>query len=308
MSAIKRILCVLDPHIETQRALERAELLAANLDADLDLLVSVKEPTHNPHIDSLQIALEQYKADVANAIGKSLEGRAKALRARDIRVTTLFTWHRSLAENILQIAQDQECDLIIKDTHYHSAVQRALYTDTDRHLLRSSPIPVWLVRVGNDFNDGGRIIGCVDPMQRDDKDGEVAANVLATGAAIAHALNGSLHALYVHQPLIEVSKLAEWAVGPRPIEGDALTDAISTECQDKLAVLGRKHGLDQNATHFALGSIADVLPGKLTELDGALAVLGRSRPKSVDKAILGSTAERILDHAPCDILLLPTLD
>ncbi len=306
MQSINRILCVLDPHVEAQPAFERTRVLANALGADVELLVTVKEPAYNSSIDALAIALSQYKNDLRVAIGKSLDDRVDLLGDDGIRATATFSWHYSLHESVIEHAERTLADLIIKDTHYHSALQRTFYTDTDRHLLRTSTIPLWLVRADTVFGASARIVACVDPQTDDGQAPGLADYVLATSVELASDCNASAHALYVQQPLAEIGALAEWAVGPTPIAAQELTDTLVATGKDQLQVFCRHHGLDAERSHFLTGRIDDVLPGKLTELDAALAILGVATHKGLRKKLIGATAERILDHAPCDLLLLPS--
>ena len=305
MKAIKRILCVLDPYADEQRALARTQFLASRCGAHVVLLATVRKQAVNPHVDALGVALDQYQSDLEKALNKQLAREAKELGDHGVTAEALFAWHRSLTDTILGTAERFDADLIIKDTRYHSAIQRALYTDTDRQLIRTTTVPLWLVRQATNVENRGRVVACIDPMQEDSAAQSAVDHVLATGAWVATTLGGTLEALHVNQPLTTLGAAAEWSVGPRPLATAELLTAVENACREQLDLVCRRYDIAPERRHLVSGSVGEVLAGSLTELGAGVAVLSRNAPTTLDKAILGSTAESILDHAPCDLLLLP---
>ena len=306
MQPFQRILCVLDPHATTQPTLERARLLASAFGARVTLTISVHRPSLNPHVDALAVALSQYEDDIQHALEKFLDREVGSLRSANIEASSTFSWHRSLANSLLAQAEQTGADLIIKDTHYHSAIQRALYTDTDRRLLSGVTVPLWLAREHVVVERGSRLVACVDPVSKIDDPLPIADTILKATALVANQIGGSMDALYVHQPLVDLAEAAAWSIGPSPLAADALLTTVRRAVEDRFDVLCRHHAIDRDRRHFVPGRIDEVLPGTLTNLGASVAVLSRSAPASLDKVLLGSTAERILDHTPCDLLLLPT--
>ena len=305
MRPIQQILCVLDPQTTAQPSLSRAALLGRAYGARVELLMSVARPRSNAHVDALAVAMDQYQHDIRSELEKFLAREAKALQELGIETSTTFGWHTALTESILSHADRIDADLIIKDTHYHTAIQRALYTDTDRRLLRSSVVPLWLVRGHTSVGQGSQVVACVDPMRGRDDTVPPAWRVLGAATQLAQQIDSTVDALYVHQPLSDIAAVAEWAAGPTALAVDRLLDSAMQTCRDQLDVACRDYVVASDRRHVLPGRVAEVLPAALTDLGAGVAVLSRSAPSSINQVLLGSTVERILDHAPCDLLLLP---
>ena len=75
-----------------------------------------------------------------------LDDLALSLDASSVRVSVDMAWDRPLHEGITRKVLRYKPDLVLKDTHHHTALQRALLTNTDWHLIRECPAPLLLVR------------------------------------------------------------------------------------------------------------------------------------------------------------------
>ena len=62
--------------------------------------------------------------------------------------------------------------------------------------------------------------------------------------------------------------------------------------------------VDPERAHLLAGSTTDLLPGLAGELGADLIVMGAASRSRLEHAIVGSTAETVLDKLPCDVLVL----
>ena len=155
MNKIKKILAVVDPTVADQPAVRRAAWLAKCSNAELELLVCY----YNEYLSGDRLfdspSLEKARDEVIENHEKHLETLAEPLRADGIVVKTSAVWDHPLYEGIVRHAAEAGSDIVIKDTHHHSAVTRALLTNTDWNLIRTCPMPLWLVKpqdVAETFN------------------------------------------------------------------------------------------------------------------------------------------------------------
>ena len=304
MRPIRRILCVIDPTTKEQPARERAAQVAKAFDADLHLLISSAEPTSGFDAGTLAISFERYKGDLLAAVTEQLEAMAKPLRDDGLDVSTSAAWHRSLANSVADHASEIDADLVMKDTHYHSAISRALFTNTDWSLIRHSPVPLWLVKATTRFDEPPRIVACVDPLQENAKPRELDDDIIDAAESVADALSGEVHLLHSYQPIIEVGNAAKWALSPEKLPVDQLSERIHARHSEAFERLRERRSYDEDRCHLVTGGIRQVLPGKLTELSASLAVLGAVSERNLKKMLIGTTAEAIMDHAPCDLLVV----
>ena len=146
METISRILTVVDPTVEEQPAMHRAAWLAEKTGAELELLVCY----YNEYLSGDRLfdspSLEKARHEVISTQEKRLEELAEPIRKQGIVVTTSAVWDHPLHEGVVRHAVSSQADIVFKDTHHHSAMARALLTNTDWNLIRTCPTPLWLVK------------------------------------------------------------------------------------------------------------------------------------------------------------------
>jgi len=105
------------------------------------VLIHVADGFAARHFDNLKLAeSEEMRTDRAY-----LDGRAQALAEHGLRVTVHLALGNPPAE-ILKAADANGCDLIAITTHGRSGPSRWVYGSVTAKVLRSSPIPLLVVR------------------------------------------------------------------------------------------------------------------------------------------------------------------
>lgn len=297
------LLVVLDPTAESQPALERATMLAAKTGSRLHLLISVTDPVIQLGAAAQTVALDEYKASAGAAMRENLEAYAQDPRLAGIAVDTEIVWHESLARSVSDCANRIDASVIFKDTHYHSAVSRALHTNSDWQLIRESAMPLWLVKPESPFEEHVRIVVCVDPLQSHSKPESLDDTLIDLAASIAKSTDARVDLLHAYQPLVELGNAAKWAINPKRLPLEKLAAQIKQEHELAFNELCDKHDIPVENRHLAAGAIRSVLPGKVTELNASLVVLGSVSSKNFRRLLIGATAEIIMDHTPCDLLI-----
>jgi nucleotide-binding universal stress UspA family protein len=80
-------------------------------------------------------------------------------------------------------------------------------------------------------------------------------------------------------------------------------DAYFAELTKEVETLGREQGV-QLGVRVAAGHPARVLCDVTKELRADLLVIGASGRSGLWAGVLGSTADRVVDHAPCSVLVV----
>ena len=75
-----------------------------------------------------------------------------------------------------------------------------------------------------------------------------------------------------------------------------------------LVHFARAHALDERSLQVVQGSAAEVLPRHAAERRADLMVMGAVSRSRLREIFIGSTAERVLDHLPCDVLVVKAED
>jgi hypothetical protein len=81
-------------------------------------------------------------------------------------------------------------------------------------------------------------------------------------------------------------------------------DAIRGQHLLAMKALRQKFGIDENRTHVEKGLPEEVIPDLSEHLQAGIVVLGTSDEPASPAAFLGNTAEQVIDHLRCDLLVL----
>lgn len=227
MSRIRNILVIVDPIESEQPSLTKAELLAQRFDARLELFVCDTKAAREMRLLA-QRALDPSRLLDVN-LKPMLEDLAGPLRERGLDVCTECGFADVLADGLADRIKRSKADLVIKDTHHHSLLQRTLVTNTDWHLIRTSAVPLLLAKP-KAWNVPAQIVAAVDPGHVNDKPAALDEAILQWSCAITERTQGSLHAVHAYVPLT-VASVAGNAAGPL---GNSLTpEAMEFEDKEK---------------------------------------------------------------------------
>jgi universal stress protein E len=307
MKGISRILVVADPtkgsDVSAQHALRRGADLARQLNAELKV-VAVCD--YNDYLRGRRLlnlgGLESAWRDHSASKYAWLEGIVKAAGVSGLRVTAEVTWDRPLHEGITRQVLRYQPDLVLKDTHHHAALQRALFTNTDWHLIRECPAPLMLVRTDAWAGASG-ILAAVDPVHEKDKPAALDRKILDTASFMAQALGRELHVLHVIEPIEAMVSLEEGYV-PNALVVEEISRKLRDEHETAMHSLLMERHLPYGRVHLRRGSVQGELIAAARELPAALVVMGAVARTGLKRVFLGSTAERVLESIPCDVLIV----
>lgn len=303
MLNLSTIVATVDPTCEEQPALERAAWLASQSGAKLDLLICY----YNEYLSGDRLfdapSLEKARAEIIEAHGTRLEQLAEPLRARGIPVTTSALWDHPLHEGIVRHAVDVKADIVFKDTHHHSVLSRALLSNTDWNLIRTCPVPLWLVKP-QDMAEQPVFIASIDPMNEHDKPAALDDEILSAGKQLVEAVKGRLHAFHCYDPTIAVSAATANAYVPVSLPLDEIERQMHDEHQKRFEEITRFHDIPADAVHLEAGQTHVALPSLASKLKADVVIMGAVARNRWKRLFIGATAERTLEHVPCDMLII----
>ena len=303
MSDREKILVIVEPDIHPSEVVARATWLAGLTNCDLDLVLC------DPDIGTLRegFFVSNEARDIADRIRvaqrEMIEDLAGPPREAGIEVTTDVLEERPIADGVLHRAVDINPRFVVKGTQYHSAAERSIFVDTDWQLLRSCRYPLWLVKP-HDIRERPVIIAAVDPTHSHDKPASLDFVIAKHALDIGRATQGEVHLLHTYHRLIGVGREATRTFKPIELPLEQLSEKIQKEHREKLDALARATGIDEEHTHQLPGDTKEILPTFARTKSADLVVMGALARWGLKRAILGSTAEKVLDHLPCDILIV----
>jgi universal stress protein E len=299
----KKILAVVDPTVAEQPAAMRAAWLAKNFGAELDLLVCY----YNEYLSGDRLfdspSLEKARDEVIENHEKHLETLAEPLRAEGIVVKTSAIWDHPLYEGIVRHSIESGADLVVKDTHHHSAVTRALLTNTDWNLIRTCPMPLWLVKP-HELSSAPVFIAAIDPMHQHDKPAALDDEILHVSKLFASKVNGDVHAFHAYDPRIAVATATANAYIPVSLPFDEIEQQMHEDHEKRFTEITEFHEIDADHAHLAAGLTHEELPMIADKLEADVVVMGAVARNRWKRLFIGATAERTLEDLPCDLLII----
>ena len=306
MKEIRNILIVSDPTADAQPAVDKAAALAKSIGARVELFMC----DFRAGLDARTAEADRARGILLQHRREQLELLAKPLRDAGIEVAVDATFDNPLHEGLLRKIAKSHIDLVVKDTHHHSLARRTLVTNTDWHLIRSCPAPLLLVKPGF-WSKQAQTLAAVDPGHPSDKPAALDHEICEWSVTLAKHLGGIANALHAYIPSsILLTASASTGLGLSVATG-AETQLIEDEKRAKLQTLRdlvAQHGIDAQRIHLAFGSAAELIPGEAERLKIDIVVMGAVSRSRMQRLFVGSTAERVLDRLPCDVLIVKPLD
>ncbi len=297
------ILTVIEFDNYPDEVVNRAVWLAGLYDADIELLLS--DPTASYLRESFIVSSE-VKAiadDVHKAQEKLLDDYAETARARGFTVTTAVSHERPVADAIIMHADKLAPRMVVKGTHYHTPAERATFAAADWQLIRNLDAPLWFVRPGK-WKDDPLIIAAIDPTHSADEIATLDKGILEQAMEIALKCNGHVELVHTYQRMVEIGSKAMRTFKATTLPIDELDKKIRTEHRAKLDAFAKENGVDGDAVHQLPGRTHEILPAFARSHGANLVVMGGRSRSGLKRRMIGNTAERTLDHLPCDVLIV----
>jgi universal stress protein E len=281
----------------------RAARIAKLYDADLKLVLS--DPTVSYLRSSFMISVDskQIANTVRQAQEEEIERLVAAIANFGLNVSTSIVQERPASDAIVAMALDCEPLLVVKGTVYHSPAERATFAFNDWQLIRKLDFPLWLVKP-NHWDNHPTIVAAVDPMHLHDKKGDLTEAIVNIAKSLAEKCDGKLLLLHTYERLEEVSSFAKFEFKPMKIPVRELEKKMRDDHRRHLDGLAAKNDIDPGAVHMLPGRTREILPAFARTQGADVVVMGAVARTGLVPRIIGSTAEHVLDHVPCDILVV----
>lgn len=303
MNPIAKILVIVDPTAGEHPAVAKGVLLAQKFNARLELFVCETKASREARFAAHREARPTEPFLIS--LKEILERLARPIRAVGVDVTTECMTADPLHAALLERSRNTTADLIIKDTHHHTLAQRTFLTNTDWQIIRGCPVPLLLTKV-RPWAQVPRIVAAVDPGHVNDKPAMLDHCILEHASAFARTLNGELHVAHAYMPASVVAT----AVAP-PLVVPVTTHDLDRDRAlqfEQVKGLTEDYGVSADRIHLEMGGPAAVLPRMAQSIQADILAMGAISRSGLKRAFVGSTAEDVLEHVPCDVLVVKPPD
>lgn len=204
---------------------------------------------------------------------------------------TRTIWRKDIAPWVRDHVIDHPVDLVIKSSRTPGVTGHSV---TNLELLRSCPSPVMLVRPGKQ-KGSGNVMAALDLRSQSAKHRRLNVRVLAAAHHMAKLYGGKVHCVFA----IEVSQVLR--------DLDLINPAkqkkrIVAQCRPELDALLAGYDMPKSRIHQPVGKAGQVVNQAAKNIKADLLVVGSYAQRTRQLIGLGSTAERLLTRAPCDVL------
>lgn len=300
---MQTVLAVIEPAIHPREVVERAAWIARLTGSRLSLLLCDPEAGSLTRRFIVSNEAKEIAAGIRQAQDAMIDDLAAPLRAAGLDVATAILEERPVADGVLQRALEVEPLMLVKGTSYHSQARRAIFVDTDWQLIRSSPYPLWLVKPQEPY-DLPVVLAAVDPTHEDDQHARLDRLIVEQARNVADKAGGELLLLHTFEPLTGLGAEATLTFKPIRLSIEELTRRMEREHREKLDALARACEVEPHRVHQLPGRTRDILPYFAREKGADLVVMGAIARWGLRNRVIGSTAEKVLDDLPCDILIV----
>lgn len=297
---IQHIMVIIDPTNEAgQPCLRRAERLAEHYPAARFTLFLCD---HVPALEGGLLFNNDLLANARNTLlghrEKTLDKLAANLRSMGHTVNTSAVWGKRFERHILKAIHEQQPDVVLKTGEHHSLLKRLILSNSDWFLIRYCPVPLWLVKRPD--SDLKNICASVDPLHEADKPAALDHKLLDTARALADVTGARVQAVHCYNPLPHTLAFDTGLVA----NYDSYAAEIHQQHADAFGDFATANGLSAEQQHLLRGYPEQSIP-EFAEKDGVdLLVLGAISRSRLENALVGHTAERLLDEVPCDMLII----
>lgn len=267
MSSINQVFVVIDPTTDRQPALANAKRIASE-GTSLHVYEAIYSTRDNADPEALQrVEMARHRAWIDTLV--------KPIRDKGVGVEVEVEWNQNWRDAIAPAAARSESDLIIKAASVHSGAERRFLKTADWTLLRSAHCPVYLIKK-DQIEEAVTVLVALDIQRSDDLYNTLNARVLEYGSLLAGgAADSAIHVV------------------------NAYAGATKFVYPDDLA---QTTGIELTNAHSVEGSPDTVIPEVAAEIAADILVIGTAKRDGIKAAVIGNTAEKILDSVSANIL------
>ena len=300
MSALDRILVIVDKRMRRTAALDRGVALARRSGAQLHLCLF----DHDPLIGRTAglVAPELMRLAKAQYLGQRqawLAAQAASLAEHGLRVQCEVIWAPEMDEAILDKILEVSPGLVIKDMQQEPLRQRLMHSPLDLRILRHSPAPVMMVRSTTRYLPR-RIAAAIDFAGAAPGFNPLNQAIVDAATGIGGCCEAEVHLVRVEVPCM--------ALNPESLPLYEALAQVQESDRQSFRDCCRRAGIADERRHLLEGDAASELARFAQRNDVDVLVLGSACRPAIDRFLLGSTSEAVLNEVDCDVLLVKPAD
>ena len=298
MKPVSRILVVIDLHGDPAAVLSRAARLGRAFGAALELFAPVYNPQvnrrHFPETGQLERARQRL-------VRSGLDRLAALAAGLDDRLETACeaAWDHPAEEAVIRRAAISGADLVVAAARAHPEHRLPFLAGSDWQLVRHCPVPLLMCLPG-EWKPAPVVVAALDPIRHHGRDRSLDVRILRHAAAVAEACGGVLRAFHAYEAIVRGH--APGVHLELPVEQAEAT--LESGHARALEAAIEAAGVRPGAVDMREREPRDALPGYCRESGADVVVMGAIARNPLGRIFIGSTAEKVLEGLPCDLLVV----
>ncbi len=295
-----KLLVDIDEQKEHLAMLEKAVRLSGN-EGHIELFCCAYQPL----IKGAGVFNEEAEKRSRHAYMVQCEGRldhlAERIRIDPQRIGTDVAWDDNGAHALLRKCERFGADLVVCPVAHQPALLHHLLAPEDWQILRECQVPLLISR-DNSWPLHPRIAVAIDPFHSRNEPASLDAKLMEMACALSMELEAELHVLHTYTTLPESAVFDEHQV----TDFGYLQKKVVGEHQQRMdTLLAPWSGMEgAPEVHLLEGELHQLVPKFCKEQEVDLLLMGNVPRGALERLLLGSSAERILDKVSCDLLVI----
>lgn len=294
------VVAVADPLIKPRQVLRKAARIAASCGARVTLFHAfslpypLPDPAPRSGMEALQAAAACRRA--------ALQRLARPLQAAGIAVECVVEWDFPAHEAIVRFLLKAQADLLLAESHRHGRIARWLLANTDWELIRNCPCPLWFVKSAR-LPHSWKIMAAVDPLHAHAKPSQLDDRILDHATLLSSQLGGAITLAHAYQAPLSTADATFIEPLRLPLAPDRARRLVAGIRQQVDQLAGR-HGITATRCLVREGEPVSVISALTVQQKTDVLVMGAVSRSELRRPFIGATAERLIDHLQCDVLIV----
>ncbi|MBT4159918.1 MAG: universal stress protein [Gammaproteobacteria bacterium] len=294
INRFKKILFFADGARSELAALRRSYGIARHNGAELTVIGVVDEVSTNDM--QLQPSIRKIQESLINERSAEIDKLVESIGGSEHGIKKIVVPGKEHVEVIRNVA-DEGFDVVIKAVNSKTAVAQAIFGSTDTQLMHYAPCPVMILKPFR-RKSWRSLVAAVDPRVETEQEMGLNSDLLAMAVSIAEIESADLHVLHVldHPLSSHKSKMkAEYRELEVSLEADATR---------KMRELTEGFGHVSLKEHLIKGKPHSTIAEFVATHEADLLVMGSVGRSGIPGFFVGNTAEKILNHVDCSVMVL----
>jgi universal stress protein E len=304
MDMYQNILVVIDPTTDKQKALNRAIDLASRINTaapeqkiNITAFFSIFDFSYEMTTILSSSERDSMRQMVINEKEQWLDDIISVTNSY-IKITSKVVWHNRPFEAIINQVIEHNHDLVVKGTHQHDKFKSVVFTPTDWHILRKCPSPVLLVKE-HEWPQQGNILAAINVGSDEAEHLSLNNTITKQAKNIAQLITAHVHLVnsYPGTPVNIAIEIPEF-------DASEYNSAMQAHHREAMSKHANSFDISLNNTYVEEGLPETIIEQTALKIDAELVILGTVGRTGISAALIGNTAEHVIDQLNCDVLAL----